>query len=78
MATICPPEPGRSCKSDCFVPDCQVVISLIPDHCILFLLLVWFPETKKSQITPDTLNVGNDPAVTIELRLAKFVDVPIK
>ena len=78
MWTISPPEPGKSCKSACLFPVCQVEISLIPDHCILFWLVGWFPVTKKSLTTPDTLNVGNYPAVTIELRLAKFVDVPIK
>ena len=76
IATTWPPDPGRSCESDC-LPD-QAVISLIPDHWILFVALVILPETKKSLTTPETLNVGAVPAVTIVLRFAKAVYVPIK
>ena len=53
-------------------------MSLIPDHCTLFVLLVWFPVTKKSLITPLTLKVGGVPSVAIADKFAKFVEVPIK
>ena len=76
MATTLPPDPGRSCESDCF--PVQTVMSLIPDHCILFVAPTILPVTKKSLITPEHLNTGTVPDVPIVERFAKADYVPIK
>ena len=78
MPTTLPPDPGKSWKSADFEPSVQVEISFIPDHWILFVAPAIFPVTKKSLITPDTLNNGGLPSVAIVDKFAKFVDVPIK
>ena len=82
MATICPPEPGKSCVSLDLTPASQVDMSFKPDQATLFFAFSMLPLTKKSLTTPLTLNLDGtvpEPLLVTKLcKVAKLVDVPIK